>query len=109
MLDKSVRLIRDYPYLIGFLRALRAGSTAQFGLGATDYTGSKTLRDVIAEIVADAGKRGGLSTETDARSAVAAICALARSLSEQADILRPQTYRAAMSSAKRLVRGTLFA
>lgn len=109
VLDESARLGRDHPYLTGFLRSLRAASTAQFRSGAANYPGSKALHDVVAEIVRDARLRGTLCAHTDARAAVEAICALARGLSEQADSLQPKDHRAALSSAKRLIRGTLFA
>ncbi|ORV52162.1 TetR family transcriptional regulator [Mycobacterium florentinum] len=101
VLDESTRLVRDYPYLTGFLRALRAAGTAE-------SPGSKALHDVVFEIIDDARQRGTLSGETDTRSAVEAICALARGLSEQADSLPAQTYQAALGSAKSLIRGTLF-
>jgi AcrR family transcriptional regulator len=101
VLDESTRLVRDYPYLTGFLRALRAASTAR-------SPGPQALHDVVFEIVDDAQQRGTLSAQTDTRSTVEAICALTRGLSEQADSLRPETYQAALSSAKSLIRGTLF-
>jgi AcrR family transcriptional regulator len=101
VLDESTRLVRDYPHLTGFLRALRAAGTAE-------APGSKALHDVVFDIVDDARQRGTLSGETDTRSAVEAICALTRGLSEQADSLAPQTYQAALTSAKGLIRGTLF-
>ncbi|MEB4211254.1 helix-turn-helix domain-containing protein [Mycobacterium sp. 94-17] len=108
VLDESSRLVRDYPYLTAFLRALRAGSTARLRRGAPQYPGSKALRDVVSEIVADAKKQGRLSPETDARSTVEAICALTRGLSEQADRLRPQIHKTTVDAAKQLIRGTLF-
>lgn len=101
VLDESARLIRDYPYLTGFLRALRAA-------GTRESPGSKALHDVVFEIVDDARRRGTLYGQTDARSTVEAICALTRGLSEQADSLAPHTYQAALGSAKSLIRGTLF-
>ncbi|ULP42651.1 TetR/AcrR family transcriptional regulator [Mycobacterium lentiflavum] len=101
VLDESTRLVRDHPYLTGFLRALRAA-------GTTGSPGSKALHDVVFQIVDDACRHGTLSGETDTRSTVEAICALTRGLSEQADSLAPQTYQAALVSAKRLIRGTLF-
>lgn len=101
VLDESTRLVRDYPYLTGFLRALRAA-------GTTSSPGSKALHDVMFQIVDDARQRGTLSAETGTRATVEAICALARGLSEQADSLAPRTYRAALDSAKSLIRGTLF-
>jgi AcrR family transcriptional regulator len=100
VLDESRRLILDYPYLTAFLRAMRAQSTAQ--------PGSKALRDVISEITENARAQGRLSAETDAGSAVEAICALTRGLSEQAATLAPDDYDAMLSSAKKLIRGSLF-
>jgi AcrR family transcriptional regulator len=108
VLDESDRLIRDYPYLTAFLRALRAGSTARWRRGGPKYPGSEALHDVVAEIVAAAQRQGRLSPDLDERSVVEAICALTRGLSEQADSLRPDTYQATLSSAKKLIRGTLF-
>lgn len=101
VLDESTRLARDYPYLTGFLRALRAASTAK-------SPGSQALHEVVFEIVDDVRHRRMLSAETDTRSTVEAVCALARGLSEQADSLPPETYQAALNSVKSLVRGTLF-
>jgi AcrR family transcriptional regulator len=101
VLDESKRLIVDYPYLTAFVRAMRAHSTAQ--------AGSKALRDVVTGIVEDARAQGRLSPDTDAGAAIEAICALARGLSEQAANLPPQVYDATLSSAKKLIRGSLFA
>ena len=101
VLDESRRLIVDYPYLTAFLRAMRTQSTAQ--------TGSKALRDVVTEIVEDARAQRRLAAETDAVAAVEAICALTRGLSEQAASLAPEAYDATLNSAKKLIRGTLFA
>jgi AcrR family transcriptional regulator len=108
VLDESHRLIRDYPYLTAFLRALRAGSTARLRRDGPKYPGSEALHDVVADIVAAARRQGRLSPDLDERSVVEAICALTRGLSEQADSLRPDTYQATLSSAKKLIRGTLF-
>jgi AcrR family transcriptional regulator len=108
VLDESTRLIRDYPYLTGFLRALRAAGTARSRPAVPESPGSKALHDVVFAIIDDAQRRGVLSAETDTRSTVEAICALTRGLSEQADGVAPARYDAALSSAKNLIRGTLF-
>jgi hypothetical protein len=68
---------------------MRAQSTAQ--------PGSKALRDVVTEIVEDAQMKGRLFAETDAGAAVEAIN------------LPPDDYDATLSSAKKLIRGSLFA
>jgi AcrR family transcriptional regulator len=94
VLEESKRLIRDYPYLAVFLRATRAHSP---------------LRVVVTEIVENARGQALLSPDIDARAAVEAICALARGLSEQAANVPPEAYDATLSSAKKLIRGSLFA
>jgi hypothetical protein len=64
VLDESKRLIRDYPYLGAFLRAIRGGSTVLLRHGGPKYPGSKALRDVVTDIVADAQAHGTQSPET---------------------------------------------
>ena len=102
VLDESQQLILDYPYLTAFL-------AAQCAPGAAAQAGSKALHDVVTEIVEDARTQGRLSAETEPGAAVEAICALTRGLSEQAANLPPDAYDAMLSSAKKLIRGSLFA
>ncbi len=109
VLDESKRLIRDYPYLPAFLRAIRVEGAARLRRGSPKYPGSKALRDVVTEIVEDARVQGALSPDTDAQAAVEAVCALTRGLSEQAASLPPEAYDATLGSVKKLIRGTLFA
>src|SRR5262249_52369623 len=98
VLDESHRLIRDYPYLAGFLRAIRAQSNAHSRRNSPKYPGSKALRDVVTEIVEDARVHGVLAPETGTGPAVEAICALTRGLSEQAASLSPEAYDATLGS-----------
>jgi AcrR family transcriptional regulator len=65
VLDESKRLIRDYPYLAAFLRAIRAQSTARLRHGSPNYPGSKALRVVVNEIILDARAQGALSPDSD--------------------------------------------
>ncbi|ORW02282.1 hypothetical protein AWC15_06755 [Mycobacterium lacus] len=109
VLDESKRLIRDYPYLAAFLRAVRAETAVQQRRGAAKYPGSRAPRDVVTEIVDDARVQGVLSSDTGPAAAVEAICALTRGLSERAASLPPEDYEATLGSAKKLIRGTLFA
>jgi hypothetical protein len=102
-------LMHDYPFLAAFLRAVRAESAAQLRRGGQKYPGSKALRDVVTEIVEDARLAGVLSSETEATAAVEALCALTRGLSERAASLPQETYGITLGSAKKLIRGTLFA
>lgn len=109
VLDESKQLIRDYPYLAAFLWAVGAESADQQGGGRRKYPGSKALRDVVTEIVEDARDQGALAPNTSAGATVEAICALTRGLTQQAASLPPQAYDVTLGSAKRLIRGTLFA
>jgi AcrR family transcriptional regulator len=109
VLDESIQLMHDYPYLAAFLRAVRAESAAQLRRGGPRYPGSKALRDVVTEIVEDARLAGVLSSDTDVAAAVEALCALTRGLSERAASLPQEAYDVTLGSAKKLIRGTLFA
>ncbi|MCV7103975.1 TetR family transcriptional regulator [Mycobacterium palustre] len=109
VLDEWDRLMREYPYLAAFDRAMRAESTARTRGGRPRYPGLKALRDIVDEIVGDAAARQALPPDTDPRAAVDAIHALIRGLTEQAASLAPAAYAATLRSAKELIRGTLFA
>jgi len=109
VLDESKRLMRDYPHLAAFLRAVRSGSTTQSVLSGGQYPGSKALRDVVTEIVENAHSRGALSPATNTAAAIDAICALTRGLTEPAARSSRESYDATLSVAKRMIRGTLFA
>lgn len=109
VLDESGQLMRDYPYLAAFDRAMRAESAAHLRDGRPRYPGLIALRDIITDIVEDARSRGALPPDTNPRAAVNAIYALTRGLTEQAANLAPAAYAATLGSAKELIRGTLFA
>jgi AcrR family transcriptional regulator len=109
VLDESQRLIADYPYLTAFLRAVRAGNATRSRRESPRHPESKAMRDVVTEIVAEARGQGTLSPETDPAAVVETICALTRGLSERAASLSPAAYEATLGSAKKLIRGSLFA
>lgn len=108
VLDESDRLMREYPYLAAFERAIRAESAAFLRRGHARGVEFEALRDIIAEIVDDAQRQGALGAGIDVQGAVDAVYALARGLTEQAAILPPQAYHRVLRSAKQLIRGTLF-
>ncbi len=108
VLDESDRLMREYPYLAAFERAIRAESAAFLRGSHIDGVEFGALHDIIAEIIDDARRQGSLAAGADAHGTVTAIYALARGLTEQAAILPPQGYHRALRSAKQLIRGTLF-
>ena len=109
VLDESHRLMREYPHLAAFDRAMRAESTARRRGGRARYPGLKALREIINDVIEDARVRGALPPGTNPGAAVNTIYALTRGLTEQAANLAPGTYAATLGSAKELIRGTLFA
>ncbi|BCZ21577.1 TetR/AcrR family transcriptional regulator [Mycobacterium senriense] len=106
VLDESSRLMRDYPDLAAFERAM--GVIGHEHGNRTRRRGPKALRDTITEIISDARAQGVLPGGTEPRAAVNAIHALARGLTERAASLDPGAYAATLDSAKGLLRGTLF-
>ena len=109
VLDESDRLMREYPYLAAFDRAMRAENTVHPRGGRPRYPGPKALRDIIENIIEDARSRGALPPDTNPGAAVNAIYALTRGLTEQAANLTPRAYAATLGSVKELIRGSLFA
>ena len=109
LFDESDRLLREYPHLAAFERAIRAESGTHLHSGGPKYPGLKVLHDIIGDIVAEARAKDALSRDTEPAAAVNAIYALTRGLMEQAASLPPKTYRTTLRSAKQLIRGTLFA
>ncbi len=109
VLDESERLMREYPHLAAFDRAMRVESAAHRRGRAPRYPGLKALREIINDIIEDARARGALPSDANPGAAVNAIYALTRGLTEQAASLGPEAYAATLSSAKELIRGTLFA
>ncbi|OBB93346.1 TetR family transcriptional regulator [Mycobacterium sp. 852002-40037_SCH5390672] len=108
VLDESSRLMRDYPYLAAFERAMRVPRQEHHSGNRMKHPGLKALRDSITEVVRDAEKQGTLPAGTDPGAAVNALHALARGLTERAASLGPDEYAATLDSAKGLLRGTLF-
>ncbi|WP_406813287.1 TetR/AcrR family transcriptional regulator [Mycobacterium sp. M23085] len=108
VLDESSRLMRDYPDLAPFERAMRLVGHEHRGGDRLLQSGPKALRDIIAEIVGDAQARAVLPAGIDPVAAVNAVHALARGLTERAASLDPDAYATTLDSAKALLRGTLF-
>jgi AcrR family transcriptional regulator len=109
VLDESDLLMREYPHLAAFDRAMRAESKAHPRGGRPRYPGLKALRDIINDVIEDARAQGALPPGTDPGAAVNAIYALTRGLTDRAANLAPGVYAATLGSAKELIRGTLFA
>lgn len=108
VLDESDQLMREYPYLAAFERAIRAEAAAVVRPLRSSGAELEPLRDIIADIIDDARAHGALPRGCDADGVTDAVYALARGLTEQAASLPASAYRSALQSAKQLIRGTLF-
>ena len=107
VLDECGHLMREYPDLASFEFAIRAEHVSA-PEGPEVGAGFETFREIIEGVVVDAHRRGELGNHPDPRGAVEAIYALIYGLTELAATLPPDDYQAALSSAKVLVRGSLF-
>jgi AcrR family transcriptional regulator len=110
VLDECGHLMREYPDLASFEFAIRAEQVENLHAadGLEVGAGFETFREIIEGVVAGGYRRGELGDHPDPRGAVEAIYALIYGLTELAATLPPDDYQAALSSAKVLVRGTLF-
>jgi AcrR family transcriptional regulator len=95
VLDESGQLMREYPDLAAFEWAIRAESAVALDSETAAAEGFQAFREIIESVIKDAG-------------AVEAIYSLIYGLTELAATLPAEDYHAALSSAKQLIRGTLF-
>ena len=110
VLDECGKLMREYPDLAAFEFAIRAENltVADPKARQPNNTGFEAFHEIIESVVEDAQRRGELGDRPDPRAVVEAIYALVYGLTELAATLPANEYHAALSSAKVLVKGTLF-
>jgi hypothetical protein len=112
VLDECGKLMREYPDLAAFEFAIRAenvaGGDGRKARRQPKNMGFEAFHEIIEAVIEDAQRRGELGDHPDPQAAVEAIYALVYGLTELAATLPPEDYHAALSSAKVLVRGTLF-
>lgn len=115
VLDECGALMREFPDLAAFEWAIRAehlldrGVPPESGDAPAAEPRFETFREIIAGLVAQAGRNGELGADPDLHGTEEAIYALIYGLTELAAALPPEEYQAALSAAKVMVRGDLFA
>jgi AcrR family transcriptional regulator len=111
VLDESGQLLREYPDLAAFEWAIRAENLIAAGDEGHEVGNHRfeTMREIIADVVADARRTGDLGAHLDPQAVTEAIYALLYGLTELAATLPPADFQAALGASKVLVRGTLFA
>lgn len=108
VLDESGRLMREYPDLAAFEWVIRAEGAAALDPQLAGGAGFQVFREIIEGVVDDAYRQGELAHRPDRHSIVEAVYALIYGLTELAATSPPADYHAALESAKKLIRGTLF-
>ncbi len=96
VLDESGQLMREFPDLAAFEWAIRADGAAALDPDQAGDAGFTAFRDIIEGILQGASA-----------GAVEAVYSLIYGLTELGASLPPEEYQAALSSAKKLIRGTL--
>lgn len=109
VLDESGRLMREYPDLAAFEWVIRAEGVPDLDSQLAGDRGFQAFREIIEGLVDDACRRGELAHRPDRDSIVEAVYALIYGLTELAATSPPRGYHAALDSAKKMIRGTLFA
>lgn len=108
VLDECGKLMREYPDLAAFEFAIRAENVTSAKRPRPKNGGFEAFHEIIEAVVEDAHRRGELGDQPDPRAAVEAVYALVYGLTELAATLPADEYHAALSSAKVLIKGSLF-
>ncbi|MCV7438539.1 TetR/AcrR family transcriptional regulator [Mycobacterium seoulense] len=109
VLDESGRLMREYPDLAAFEWVIRAAGVVGADSQPAGGAGFQAFREIIEGVIDESSRAGDLAHRPDRDSVVEAVYALIYGLVELAATSPPREYHAALESAKRMVRGTLFA
>ena len=103
--DECDQLMREYPLIAAFDRAIRVGSPH---LAESRETLFSSLRDVFADIIRQARREGALPRGTDIDSVASSIQVVLQGMTDFAATADPDEYHATIKALKRLVSGTLF-
>lgn len=106
VLEECDQMMREYPLIAGFDRAIRVSSARH--LADDRETLFSTLRSVLVDIMEQANHEGGLQPGADADSAATAVFIVLRGLTDYGATSDPDEYHAAVAALKRLISGTLF-
>ena len=102
--DECDQLMREYPLIAAFDRAIRVGSPH---LAESRETLFSSLRDVFADIIRQARREGALPRGTDIDSVASSIQVVLQGMTDFAATADPDEYPATIKALKRLVSGTL--
>jgi AcrR family transcriptional regulator len=106
VLNECDQMMREYPLLAAFDRAIRVGSARHLAENRNSLFSS--LRTVVLDIIAQAQQEGALQGGVEADSAANAIFILLGGLADYAATATPEEHHATVEALKHLVAGTLF-
>lgn len=108
VLDECDQMMREYPLIAAFDRAMRVESTQQLGLAENADTMFTALRDVLVDIVKQARREGALKRGVNVDAVSTAIWVVLRGLTDYAATSPVEEYHATVAALKQLIGGTLF-
>lgn len=108
VLDECDQMMREYPLIAAFDRAIRVESTQHLHLADDADTMFTTLRGVLVDIIAQAESHGALKPGVDVDSAATAIFVVLRGLTDYAATSPVDEYHATVVALKQLISGSLF-
>ncbi len=104
--DECDQLMREYPLIAAFDRAIRVGSARQ--LAENRDTLFSSLREVIIDIIKQARREGALPRGIDIDSVANAIYLVLQGMTDHGATADPDEFHNTVQALKRLVSGTLF-
>jgi AcrR family transcriptional regulator len=104
--DECDQMMREYPLIAGFDRAITVGSARH--LAENRETMFSTLRDVVVDIIEQARRERELQRGVDVQAVSSAIFIVLRGLTDHGATSPPDEYHATVAALKRLVSGTVF-
>jgi AcrR family transcriptional regulator len=108
ILDECERINRDYPYAVGFDRAIRGESARHLHLGDNSEVMFSELGGVVVEVMRQGKRDGALGPDVDVHSAANAFLTLIRGLNEYTTMASAREYHSTVRALKTLVRGAMF-
>jgi AcrR family transcriptional regulator len=104
--DECDQLMREYPLIAAFDRAIRVGSARH--LAESRDTLFSSLRGVIVDIIKQARREGALPRGTDVESVANSIYLVLQGMTDYGATSDPDEFHKTVKALKRLVSGTLF-
>jgi AcrR family transcriptional regulator len=107
LIGHGSEIVRDYPYVVAFDRAVRAPGVGDAGLSQLGNDIFASLRVIVEGVMHEAHRRGELSPEVSLAGATSAVFAVMRGLYDYTAVSSPDEYRATVAAMQLLLRGTL--